>query len=254
MPYNAIRLGLLVFSVFLVACGSRPDADVALPETDNREVRYTRLDNEMQVVLISDPSADKAAASLDVRVGSRQDPRDRQGLAHFLEHMLFLGTDKYPDAGEYQAFISSRGGSHNAYTSFEHTNYFFDVGADHLEAALDRFSRFFVAPLFNEEFVGREVNAVDSEYQARIQNDYRRALDVFKELANPEHPFSKFTVGNLSTLLGGRGEDALRKDLLDFYEKYYSANRMALVVIGREDLDTLQDLVEERAAVADLLK
>lgn len=244
----ATRSVLLIALAFgLAACsGSKPDADVAMPQTDSREVRYLRLDNAMQVVLISDPSADKAAAALDVRVGSRQDPRDRQGLAHFLEHMLFLGTEKYPEPGEYQAFVSAHGGSHNAYTSFEHTNYFFDVAADHLEEGLDRFAQFFIAPLFNPEFVQREVNAVDSEYQARIHNDYRRALDVFKELINPEHPFSKFTVGNLSTLLGGRGEASLRQALLDFYRDYYSADRMGLVVIGREDLDSLQAMVTER--------
>lgn len=246
--HTALSYSLLLLTAgWLTACsGGKSDFTVAMPQTDNREVRYVRLDNEMQVVLISDPGVDKAAASLDVNIGSRQDPDDRQGLAHFLEHMLFLGTEKYPDAGEYQSFISSHGGTHNAYTSFEHTNYFFDIGAEHLEDGLDRFAQFFIAPLFNPEFVPREVNAVDSEYQARIQNDYRRALDVFKELINPEHPFAKFTVGNLSTLLGGRGEDALRQSLLDFYEDYYSANRMTLVVIGREDLDDLQAMVDDR--------
>ncbi len=246
MMKSRLRWSILWLLVVLSACGERPVENVVLPQTDSREVRYLRLDNDLQVVLISDPSTDKAAAALDINVGSRHDPKDRQGLAHFLEHMLFLGTEKYPDAGEYQSFIASRGGSHNAYTSFEHTNYFFDIGADHLGEALDRFAQFFVAPLFNAEFVGREVNAVNSEYQARIQNDFRRALDVFKELANPEHPFSKFTVGNLSTLLGGRGEDALRQDLLDFYREHYSANRMGLVVIGRENLDELQAMVVER--------
>ncbi|MFT5603827.1 MAG: insulysin [Paracoccaceae bacterium] len=245
--YKAISYSLLMTAVLLAACsGSKTDFAVTLPQTDSRDVRYVRLENDMQLVLISDPSADKAAASLDVRIGSRQDPWDRQGLAHFLEHMLFLGTEKYPDAGEYQSFVSSRGGSHNAYTSFEHTNYFFDVGADHLEQGLDRFAQFFISPLFNTEFVMREVNAVDSEYQARIQNDYRRALDVFKELINPDHPLAKFTVGNLSTLLGGRGESALRQSLLDFYSEYYSANRMSLVVIGRESLDELQSMVGQR--------
>ncbi|MBB3045807.1 secreted Zn-dependent insulinase-like peptidase [Litorivivens lipolytica] len=246
MMKSPLRWSLLCLLVVLTACGAKPDNNIVLPQTDSRDVRYLRLDNDLQVVLISDPSIDKAAAALDINVGSRHDPRDRQGLAHFLEHMLFLGTEKYPDAGEYQSFISSHGGSHNAYTSFEHTNYFFDIGAAHLDEALDRFAQFFSAPLFNAEFVGREVNAVNSEYQARIQNDYRRALDVFKELANSDHPFTKFTVGNLSTLLGGRGEEALRQDLLDFYEDHYSANRMGLVVIGRENLDELQAMVVDR--------
>src|SRR5690606_1694494 len=147
-----------------------------------------------------DPEADKAAASRDVEVGSRQDPAERPGLAHFLEHMLFLGTERYPTAGDYQQYISAHGGSHNAYTAFEHTNYFFDIDAAHLEPALDRFSQFFVAPLFTAEYVQREKNAVHSEYMANIRDDARRGFDVLRSVINPAHPFSKFSVGTLDTL------------------------------------------------------
>ncbi len=216
-------------------------------ENDRREFRYLELPNRLRVLLISAPEADKAAAALDVNVGSRQDPRDREGLAHFLEHMLFLGTDKYPDADAYQDFISAHGGNHNAFTAFEHTNYFFDIDANHLEPALDRFSRFFVAPLFSAEYVEREKHAVDSEYKANIRNDQRRALDVMREVINPEHPLAKFSVGNLDTL-ADKPSSSVRDDLLKFYREHYSANLMTLVVIGREPLDQLQAMVSSRFA------
>ena len=90
-------------------------------------------------MLISDPTTDKAAAALDL-YGKLSESIERQGLAHFLEHMLFLGTKQYPQPGAYQTFISEHGGSHNASTGFEHTNYFFDINADYLSDALDRFS------------------------------------------------------------------------------------------------------------------
>ena len=156
-------------------------AGIEKSETDESEYRYIVLSNQMQVLLISDSEADKAAASLDVFVGSSDDPLNRQGLAHFLEHMLFLGTDKYPNPDEYQSYISQHGGQHNAYTSFEHTNYFFDINPASFELALDRFARFFVAPIFNAEYVNREIKAVHSEYMARIKNDYRRQRDVFSQ-------------------------------------------------------------------------
>ncbi|HAD08332.1 MAG TPA: hypothetical protein DCF62_02515, partial [Porticoccaceae bacterium] len=111
---------------------------------DDRAYRYLTLDNGLAVLLISDPDTDKAAASMNVQVGSFDNPPEREGLAHFLEHMLFLGTDKYPEAGAYQKFIIEHGGQHNAYTSMENTNYFFDIEAGHLLAALNRFSRFFI--------------------------------------------------------------------------------------------------------------
>ncbi|WP_373079687.1 insulinase family protein [Zhongshania sp.] len=215
---------------------------IVKPPSDQRAYRYTVLENGLKVLLISDAGADKAAASLDVNVGSRQDPENYQGLAHFLEHMLFLGTEKYPEAGAYQAFITAHGGSHNAFTSFEDTNYFFDISADSLEPALDQFAQFFVAPLFNAEYVGREVNAVNSEYRARIKDDRRRELAVFKSQLNPAHPFAKFSVGNLQTLHSDN-EQALREQLLAFYQQNYSADIMTLTVIGRESLNELEAMV-----------
>ena len=115
---------------------------------DQKLYRYLELDNRLKVLLISDSETDKSAAALDVYVGSGSDPKGWPGLAHFLEHMLFLGTKKYPTTGEYQAFINNNGGNNNAFTSFRHTNYYFSIAADHFEPALDRFSRFFIDPTF----------------------------------------------------------------------------------------------------------
>lgn len=225
--------------------------EVVVSPNDQRAFRYLELPNHLRVLLISDPTADKAAAALDVNAGSRQDPADRPGLAHFLEHMLFLGTALYPQAGEYQNYISSHGGSHNAFTAFEHTNYFFDIDARHLEPALDRFSQFFVAPLFTAQYVEREKHAVDSEYRANINDDARRGIDVLKAAVNPAHPFSSFSVGSLDTLSDREGKPT-RDDLLKFYREYYSANRMSLVVIGRESIEQLQAMVTPRfGAVVD---
>jgi insulysin len=221
--------------------------NIAKSDNDARSYRYLELPNRLRVLLISAPNSDKAAAALDVNVGSRQDPADRQGLAHFLEHMLFLGTDRYPEAGDYQNFISAHGGSHNAFTAFENTNYFFDIDSRYLEPALDRFSRFFVAPLFSAEYVDREKHAVYSEYKAGIRDDQRRSFDVLREVVNPQHPFAKFSVGSLETL-ADRPEHPVRNDLLKFYGENYSANIMTLVVIGRESLDELQKMVGARFA------
>jgi secreted Zn-dependent insulinase-like peptidase len=210
---------------------------------DEREYRLLTLENQMQVLLISDPDTLKAAASLDVNVGSGDNPEGRGGLAHFLEHMLFLGTDKYPDAAEYAEFVAEHGGNRNAYTSFEHTNYFFDINATYLPEALDRFAQFFIAPRFDAQYVDREKNAVEAEYQMGLKSDGRRALDVLQEVMNPEHPFSQFSVGSLESLADRPGS-AIRDELLSFYDKYYSANMMRLVVLGSESLDELEDLVQ----------
>lgn len=216
--------------------------EVSSSPNDRREYRYLQLPNELQVLLVHDREAQQAAASIDVHVGSRNDPSSRQGLAHFLEHMLFLGTNKYPNAGEYQEFISQHGGSHNAYTSREHTNYFFSIEEEYLDAALDRFADFFVAPLFQEAYVEREINAVESEYRSQIDNPYRQIQEATQQLMSPKNPMSQLSVGNLKTLTSS----TLRDELLVFFNKNYSASRMALTVIGNYSLDELEQMVSNR--------
>lgn len=243
-------LWLLVFFLLLSACSNVPvsnQEELITSSNDARQYRSLVLPNQLRVLLISDATTDKAAAALDINVGSSANPKNRQGLAHFLEHMLFLGTEKYPEPGEYQAFISEHGGSHNAYTAFEHTNYFFDIDSAHLEAALDRFSQFFVAPLFNENYVEREKHAVDSEYQSKRKDDFRRIYEVLKSAANPAHPFSEFFVGSLTTL-EDRPDESVRDALLAFYQDYYSANLMTLVVLGKEPIEVLEQMVRARFA------
>lgn len=217
-------------------------AEVIAPDVSDRSYRALTLDNQLKVLLISDPTSDRAAASMDVAVGSNHDPEDFPGLAHFLEHMLFLGTDQFPEAGEYQQYISAAGGSHNAFTAPENTNYFFDVQPDAFEGALDRFSRFFVAPLFDPTYIEREVNAVHSEYQSKLQNEANRSFAVTKEGLNAAHPFSEFRSGNLDTLQKPGLVEAVNR----FYQTMYSADRMALAVLSPESLDTLEKQVRAR--------
>jgi len=244
LPCARARIALLLVLLAPLAAGA---AAVRTSENDPRSYRALVLDNELKVILVSDPETDRAAASLSVAAGSGADPRDRPGLAHFLEHMLFLGTGKYPQPGEYKDFISRHGGSHNAYTAYDETNYFFDVEAGHLEPALDRFAQFFVAPLFNPEYVDRERHVVHSEFLGRRNDDRRRVLAAVQQAMNPDHPYSTFAVGNLETLADRPGSD-LRSELIAFYRRHYSANLMALTVVGREPLDVLERWAREHFA------
>ena len=211
---------------------------------DEASYRYLELSNGMGALLVSDPRADKAAAAVDVHVGAGADPDSRAGLAHFTEHMLFLGTETYPDPGEYQKFINSHGGSHNAYTSGLDTNYFFNVEPEFLEPALDRFSEQFRVPTFAEKLIERERKAVHSEYSSHLRSDNRRFWSALRRTFTPGHPLSRFTVGNLETLSNENNQ--LREETVQFYEKHYSANLMELVVLGPQSLDELENLVVPR--------
>ncbi|XOZ33878.1 insulinase family protein [Halomonadaceae bacterium KBTZ08] len=241
------RLALGATLSLTVLCANADVAQQLTPQTGpdaSAQYRYLTLDNGLGALLVSDPRADKAAAALDVHVGAGADPEDRPGLAHFTEHMLFLGTETYPDPGEYKSFINSHGGSHNAYTSALDTNYFFNVEPEFLEPALDRFSEQFRVPTFAAELIDRERNAVSSEFSAHQRSDGRRFWSALKQTFPKGHPLGRFTVGNLDTLSNDKGK--LRDDTVAFYEQHYSANLMELVVIGPQPLDKLQSLVEPR--------
>ncbi len=220
-------------------------SDIIKSPNDQRQYATFTLENQLQVLIISDPTTDKAAASLDIDVGSASNPASRPGLAHFLEHMLFLGTEKYPSANDYSSFIDSHGGSHNAFTSQNNTNYYFDIKQDALEGGLERFSQFFIAPLLTEKYTERERKAVHSEYQARLRDDNQRNYSAFKQLMNPLHPGKRFFVGSLDSL-SDTATSSIRDDLKSFYNSYYSANRMTLVVLGKESLSALKPLVIEK--------
>lgn len=249
----AVRLAVIT-GLCLTAHAALADVSERVnPETgpsEAAEYRYLTLENGLGVLLVSDSRADKAATALDIHVGAGADPDERPGLAHFTEHMLFLGTETYPDPGEYKSFINSHGGSHNAYTSALDTNYFFNVEPDYLEPALDRFSEQFRVPTFASELIDRERNAVSSEFSAHRRNDGRRFWSALKQTFPEGHPLARFTVGNLETLSNEEGE--LRDETIEFYEQHYSANLMELVVIGPQSLDELESMVVPRfSPVAD---
>lgn len=232
---------LIVAAAFYYWQQSQPtetvnQSNIEISDYETRTFKSLTLDNGLKVILVSDPESTKAAAAMNVFSGSWANPAEVPGLAHFLEHMLFLGTEKYPAADEYSQFIQTNGGSDNAYTSAENTLYFFDINADQYQEALDRFSQFFIAPLFDADFTQREINAVHSEYTASLQNDGRRIADVVRELSSQNHPASRLAIGNLDTL----HVDNLQQHLQTFFQQHYVASNMALAVYGPQDIDSLQ--------------
>ena len=93
---------------------------------------------------------------------------------------------------------------------------------------------------------GRELNAIESENAKNLQQDSFRVFQLAKARANPDHPFSKFFTGNKATLLDGTLAQGiqLRNELIQFYQRYYSANQMTLAVVGPQSLEQLQEMVE----------
>uniref|UniRef100_A0A8C6DD05 Nardilysin n=1 Tax=Moschus moschiferus TaxID=68415 RepID=A0A8C6DD05_MOSMO len=189
----------------------------------------------------------QSAAALCVGVGSFADPDDLPGLAHFLEHMVFMGSLKYPDENGFDAFLKKHGGSDNASTDCERTVFQFDVQRKYFKEALDRWAQFFIHPLMIRDAIDREVEAVDSEYQLARPSDANRKEMLFGSLARPGHPMGKFFWGNAETLKHEpkRNNTDTHARLREFWMRYYSAHYMTLVVQSKETLDTLEKWVTE---------
>jgi secreted Zn-dependent insulinase-like peptidase len=141
---------------FLPTLGNAADVPAVPPRerapNDTAEYRRFVLPNGIKVILQSDARLNKSSVALAVGAGNLADPPNRQGMAHFLEHMLFLGTQKYPNVSDFDTYLSNNGGGNNAYTARDRTHYFLEVRHEAFEGALDRFSQFFIAPLFSPEF------------------------------------------------------------------------------------------------------
>lgn len=238
---NWRQIAVLIAALLLSGCqlqlqhagGDALITPVSSP-TDHRLYEAIELDNGLKVLLIEDPESDLAAAAMAVSVGSYDESADRPGLAHFLEHMLFLGTKKFPDPNGFGAFMSKHGGLNNAYTANDHTNYFFEIQSAAFRGALSRFSQFFTAPLFAADYVDKERNAVQSEYQLQLKDDLWRIQSAQKEAFSQAHPASRGNIGSLETLSDEQGD--VRDDLITFYKRHYKASRMMLVMTGPQKL------------------
>lgn len=219
----------------------------ALPEQpesspqDHRQYRIIKLENGLTTLLVHIPDAQQAAASMAINAGHFQDPEDTPGLTHFLEHMLFLGSVQYPEAESYSDFISFAGGHHNAWTGTEHSNYYLELPLPHFKEGLARFSSLLSSPLFDEQWINKERQAIESEYRLKLKDELRRLYDVHKETSNHAHPFSRFSVGSESTLVDSSDASLLEK-LKGVFSRYYHAGNMALTLVGPQSLDDLAEL------------
>ncbi|KAF1385252.1 hypothetical protein PFLUV_G00105800 [Perca fluviatilis] len=227
--------------------GEGSDEDEEEDEEEEQDSDFDELDEDSAGRTKRGNSEKQAAAALCISVGSFSDPDDLPGLAHFLEHMVFMGSEKYPAENGFDAFLKKHGGSDNASTDCERTIFQFDVQRKYFREALDRWAQFFICPLMIEDAIDREVEAVDSEYQLARPSDSHRKEMLFGSLAKPGHPMGKFCWGNAQTLKHEPREKQINtyQRLRDFWKRYYSAHYMTLAVQSKETLDTLEEWVRE---------
>ncbi|TKR88993.1 hypothetical protein L596_013158 [Steinernema carpocapsae] len=209
---------------------------------DKRSYRGLELSNGLKILLVSDPNTYRTSVAFNVLCGSSRDPQDFPGLAHFYEHMFALGTRKYPKVNEIKRYVNFRGGHCYASTAFEHTRYNFEVHSEYLEKSLDQMVQFFVAPLFAEDAIHREVNALESEFLNSKMDDHRLIYTIQRSTFN----VCPASCGNLKTLMEKpetAGKD-LRTALMQFHESNYSADRITCCIVDRGSLNMLEAIVK----------
>jgi insulysin len=212
------------------------------PDIDYRSYRVVRLTNNLEVTIISDINATICSASMALGVGTFQDDDDTNGLAHFFEHMIFLGSKSFPSSLTFENHLTQFLGSTNAFTEEEKTIFYFDIQSKGFETALHIFSRIFAEPLLDFSIMKKEINNLNNENERNINNDNWRQNQLIRSLANPHHPFSKFGTGNklsLSTI----NSKTLHQKLKNFYKKYYVPENMKLVVQGNLEMNLLEEIV-----------
>ena len=203
-----------------------------------------KLDNGMTVLLISDEKANKSLISMAIPIGSMEDPISQQGLAHYLEHMILMGSRNFPEINSLDKFLNKNGGYNNASTTAYRTAYYLEVNNDAFDEAVTRFADTLAFPLLSKENAEKEVNAVNAEMVRAKSSDGHLLNSVNLATSNPVHPITKFTVGNKETL-SDKPNNLLQTELENFYHKYYSANLMKVVLYSNQPIEKLAKLANK---------
>lgn len=206
---------------------------------DTNEYRVINFDNGLELVLIHDKEAKITSVSYGVGVGSWDEPEDQLGIAHFLEHMLYLKSEKYPNPGEFSEFVQSNGGQANAFTTPIHTVYYFSIADHAFKEALDRVVASITEPQLDIAYVSKEINAVDSEWRLRKDQDGFAVQQAFRTIINKKHPASRFNIGNKDTL-SAYDPETLVTNLEKFHSTYYTANNSKVAIYSALPLDDLE--------------
>ncbi len=204
------------------------------------------LPNGLRLHLAHDPAASRAAAWLRVAAGSHDEPSAHPGLAHFLEHLSFLGGAAFPGDERLMPWLQVHGGQVNASTRGRTTDYFFEVTAEHLGAGLARLIDMLARPLLDIDAQRREREVLEAEYLARSA-DEQTLIDAALALGLPAgHPLRRFAAGRRDSL--ALENDAFQRALREFHAAHYHAGNCQLWLQGPQALDELERLAQRVCA------
>lgn len=205
--------------------------DIDLPINDKRQLLGLNLNNGIKIVLVSDPDMKISSCSVGVNAGYLHDKFE--GTAHFLEHLLFMGSSKFPEQNTYHSYVQTCGGVDNAYTGDNITCYFLELETEFMEKGVEMLSWFFREPLLDMKHINSEREIINSEHQKNILSDTWVMDDIFKKFIE-KSKYSNFGTGNIESL-----KDITKEDIMKFYNTYYTTDNMYVCIVDTIDIKSM---------------
>lgn len=193
------------------------------------------LDNGFRILVFPMANAKTSTSLLMVKTGSRYESRAENGLSHFLEHLFFKGSQKWPDALSLAQKLDSLGGEYNAFTSKEYTGYYAKVASGKLKSAIDVLGDMLLNPIFPDKEIEREKGVVIEEVKMYQDNPLMSIEDVFETCLFGDHPAGWDVIGTIKNI---KAFD--REILFNYYQRQYGARSMTLILSGAVSLDDLK--------------
>lgn len=219
----------------LVAGTVLPNSASAAPD-----VSSFKLANGLEVVVIPDRRTPVVTHMLWYKVGSADEPPGKSGIAHFLEHLLFKGTEKNP-AGKFSKVVAAIGGQENAFTSADYTGYFQRTSREHLKTLMEFEADRMTGLVLTDDVVAPELKVVLEEQNQRVANNPAARLGEQIEAAlYLNHPYGRPVIGWRHEI-----ETLNRQDAITFYRRFYTPNNAILVVAGDVSADEVKALAEQ---------
>src|SRR3989344_3036136 len=206
------------------------------------QLAYNRkvLKNGLPILTVPVPHVESVTMSIFVKAGSRYEAARINGLSHFLEHLHFKGTKKYPTAKKLSEVVDSIGGEFNANTGKEHTQYYIRAAYEHGPLVFSVLTDMLQNPLFDEKEMEREKGVIIEEINMYKDNPQIHVESLFEETLWPETPLGRDIAGTAEVIRAVK-----RKDILDYREKFYQPGNTIIAISGNFDQRQLEDLVEQ---------
>ena len=230
---------------FSLSCAVAAGLAVAMPlaasaEQEGPQIESFTLDNGLEVVVIPDRRAPVVTHMLWYKVGSADEEPGKSGIAHFFEHLMFKGTEKY-GPGVFSARIADVGGRENAFTSYDYTAYYQQVAPDLLPEMMAMEADRMTNLILTEEVIAPERDVIIEERNMRVENDPRSLLsEEVSATLYQNHPYRFPVIGWMHEI-----EKLNREDAIDFHRRHYAPNNAVLVVAGDVEAAAVRKLAEE---------